>query len=110
MSSGAATAVKGAAAIMPADATAAVRNSASRRGIGPVICVLKMRPLAFPIGETKGDQVKPDKSTTNWLVCFVAAATYCCHRQANLSLAVSVKSRAIKLLGCSARIKPFGLY
>jgi hypothetical protein len=33
---------------MLADARAAVRNSASRRVIGPVICVLKMRPLALP--------------------------------------------------------------
>jgi hypothetical protein len=40
--------VKGAAGIMLADARAAVRNSASRRVIGPVICVLKMRPLALP--------------------------------------------------------------
>src|SRR5258707_5024149 len=35
---GAAIPVKGAAGIMPADARAAVRNSASRRVIGPVIC------------------------------------------------------------------------
>ena len=40
-------AVKGAAGIMPADARAAVRNNASRRVIGPVICLLKMRPLAL---------------------------------------------------------------
>jgi hypothetical protein len=39
---------KGAAENMLADARAAVRNSASRRVIGPVICVLKMRPLALP--------------------------------------------------------------
>ena len=36
------------AADMLADASAAVRNNASRRVIGPVICVLKMRPLALP--------------------------------------------------------------
>jgi hypothetical protein len=40
-------AIKGAADML-ADARAAVRNSASRRVIGPVICVLKMRPLALP--------------------------------------------------------------
>ncbi len=37
--------VKGTAGIMLADARAAVRNSASRRVIDPVICVLKMRAL-----------------------------------------------------------------
>jgi hypothetical protein len=42
--------VEGAAGIMLADARAAVRNSASRRVIGPVICVLKMRLLALPRG------------------------------------------------------------
>jgi hypothetical protein len=40
-------AVKGAADML-ADARAAVRNSASRRVIGPVICVLKMSALALP--------------------------------------------------------------
>jgi hypothetical protein len=40
-------AVKGAADML-ADARAAVRNSASRRVIGPVICFLKMSPLALP--------------------------------------------------------------
>ena len=47
MSRGAAMPVRGAAGIMLAEARAAVRNSASRRVIDPVICVLKMRPLAL---------------------------------------------------------------
>jgi len=42
---GAAIPVKGAAGIMLADARAAVRNSASRRVIDPVICVLKTAPM-----------------------------------------------------------------
>jgi hypothetical protein len=45
--------VKGAAGTMLADARAAVRNNASRRVIDPVICVLKMRPLALPRGYAK---------------------------------------------------------
>src|SRR5258707_15360678 len=52
LSSGAAKPVKGAAGITPADARAAARNNASRRVIGPVICVLKMRPLALPTDTT----------------------------------------------------------
>ena len=45
--------VKGAAGIRLADARAAVRNSASRRVIDPVICVLKMRPPGTPEGYGK---------------------------------------------------------
>jgi hypothetical protein len=40
----------GAAGIILADARAAVRNNASRRVIGLVMRVLKMRPLALPRG------------------------------------------------------------
>src|SRR5260370_32635583 len=61
---GAAMPVKGAAGIMLADARAAVRNSASRRVIGPVICLLKMRPLALP---REGRECKQEKHLTRCL-------------------------------------------
>src|SRR5260370_14596974 len=71
--------VKGAAGIMLADARAAVRNSASRRVIGPVICVLKMRPLALP-GDAASAQRNTQKTGTSRLACSKNATTGSYHR------------------------------
>jgi len=57
MRDGAAMPGAGAAAIMLADASAAVRNTASRRVIGPVMCVLKIRPMTLPQNKTANPYV-----------------------------------------------------
>ena len=63
--------VKGAARL---DARAAVRNSASRRVIDPVICVLKMRPLALA-RRYDAPHRNTGKTGTNQLACFASSTT-----------------------------------
>jgi len=74
--------VKGAARLILADARAAVRNSASRRVIDPVICVLKLKPLAHARRYDAAPR-NAKETGTNLLAHFASSTTLGYHLSSN---------------------------